>query len=350
MSRQGGAKPEQAPQDASWVAALEVNPAACSPLPQCWALSCARLPGMTHLPRKPGAGWPRSGRRAALRSRAATRTSTLPTSAGSASSSAPPAASCTPGAAATTRWAAARGAPCRPPRVAHSTDKQNDSVASQTFAAGMLQAAGSRVCPSPAAPCSPPPLPHPCRCLLQVATDTRLWLYGQLQLIRAALRELIAAAADRAEAEVDVLMPGFTHLQPAQVRPLPRCRTPAGRGKTLAVVSHARRTGRGGTPACRSGAACLPMSTCMLAPRARSTAAPPALQTVRWSHWLLSHAASWQRDDMRLADLMPRVGTLPLGSGEEGCVGMTNLVQQRRAPRRWCAARREHADWRLRGA
>ncbi len=50
-----------------------------------------------------------------------------------------------------------------------------------------------------------------------MATDTRLWLYGQLQLIRAALRELIAAAADRAEAEVDVLMPGFTHLQPAQV-------------------------------------------------------------------------------------------------------------------------------------
>ena len=87
----------------------------------------------------------------------------------------------------------------------------------------------------------------------QVATDTRLWLYGQLGLVRAALQELIAAAADRAEAEVDVLMPGFTHLQPAQ--------------------------------------------------------------TVRWSHWLLSHAAAWQRDDMRLADLMPRVATLPLGSG-----------------------------------
>jgi argininosuccinate lyase len=51
----------------------------------------------------------------------------------------------------------------------------------------------------------------------QVATDTRLWLYEQLKVIRASLRELIAAAADRAEAEVDVLMPGFTHLQPAQV-------------------------------------------------------------------------------------------------------------------------------------
>lgn len=65
-------------------------------------------------------------------------------------------------------------------------------------------------------------MPHPSSCPpclpLQVATDTRLWLYGQVQTIRGALRELIAAAADRAEAEVDVLLPGFTHLQPAQVR------------------------------------------------------------------------------------------------------------------------------------
>jgi argininosuccinate lyase len=48
----------------------------------------------------------------------------------------------------------------------------------------------------------------------------------------------------------------------------------------------------------------------------------PLLQTVRWSHWLLSHAASWQRDDMRLRDLMPRVGTLPLGSGGQENGGM----------------------------
>eukprot|EP00887_Chlorella_sp_A99_P005996 scaffold27.g5996.t1 len=87
----------------------------------------------------------------------------------------------------------------------------------------------------------------------QVATDTRLWLYGQLQEVQASLRQLIAAAADRAEAEADVLMPGFTHLQPAM--------------------------------------------------------------TVRWSHWLLSHAAAWQRDDQRLSDLLSRVATLPLGSG-----------------------------------
>lgn len=87
----------------------------------------------------------------------------------------------------------------------------------------------------------------------QVATDTRLWLISQLLEIQACLKELIKVAADRAEAEVDVIMPGFTHLQPAQ--------------------------------------------------------------TVRWSHWLLAHAAAWQRDLMRLEDLLPRVATLPLGSG-----------------------------------
>ena len=75
----------------------------------------------------------------------------------------------------------------------------------------------------------------------------------QLVEIKSHLRELIRVAAERAEAEVDVIMPGFTHLQPAQ--------------------------------------------------------------TVRWSHWLLAHAAAWQRDLMRLEDLMPRVATLPLGSG-----------------------------------
>lgn len=87
----------------------------------------------------------------------------------------------------------------------------------------------------------------------QVATDTRLWLLNKLNEIRAALADLIRASVARAEQDVDVLMPGFTHLQPAM--------------------------------------------------------------TVRWSHWLLSHTAAWQRDDMRLRDLMPRVAMLPLGSG-----------------------------------
>jgi argininosuccinate lyase len=87
----------------------------------------------------------------------------------------------------------------------------------------------------------------------QVATDTRLWLASAVQELRGCVQELLRVAADRAEAEADVLMPGFTHLQPAQ--------------------------------------------------------------PVRWGHWLMSHASAWQRDDERLRDLLPRVATLPLGSG-----------------------------------
>ena len=74
-----------------------------------------------------------------------------------------------------------------------------------------------------------------------MATDTRLWLYGQLHLMRAALRELIAAAADRAEAEVDVLMPGYTHLQPAMVRRL----LPAGGWQLQAEGSRSLAAGAG---------------------------------------------------------------------------------------------------------
>jgi argininosuccinate lyase len=88
----------------------------------------------------------------------------------------------------------------------------------------------------------------------QVATDTRLWLEAHLRTVtRPALADLIKAAVSRAEAEADVVMPGYTHLQ--------------------------------------------------------------AAQAVRWGHWLLAHAAAWQRDDARLADALPRIGTLPLGSG-----------------------------------
>lgn len=92
----------------------------------------------------------------------------------------------------------------------------------------------------------------------QVTTDVRLWLKTEAGLLAKELDTLIAAAADRADAEIDVLMPGYTHLQPAQ--------------------------------------------------------------PVRWSHWLLSHAWAWQRDRARLADLLVRVDVLPLGSGAlAGC-------------------------------
>jgi len=92
----------------------------------------------------------------------------------------------------------------------------------------------------------------------QVATDVRLWLREQAVGLDKVLAALIRAAAERAEAEVDVLMPGYTHLQPAQ--------------------------------------------------------------PVRWSHWMLSHAWAWQRDRARLVGLLERVNVLPLGSGAlAGC-------------------------------
>jgi argininosuccinate lyase len=92
----------------------------------------------------------------------------------------------------------------------------------------------------------------------QVATDTRHWLRGRVRVLDGALVSLLRAAADRAEAELDILMPGYTHLQPAQ--------------------------------------------------------------PVRWSHWLMSHAWTWQRDRQRLADLAGRLDVMPLGSGAlAGC-------------------------------
>jgi argininosuccinate lyase len=87
----------------------------------------------------------------------------------------------------------------------------------------------------------------------QVATDVRLWLRGELAAARAALHRLVAVATERAAAEVDILMPGYTHLQPAQ--------------------------------------------------------------PVRWSHWLLSHASAWARDAERLDDAARRADAMPLGSG-----------------------------------
>ena len=92
----------------------------------------------------------------------------------------------------------------------------------------------------------------------QVATDVRLWLKWQIDALDGALADLIGAAVERAEAEIDVLMAGYTHLQPAQ--------------------------------------------------------------PVRWSHWLLSRAWPWQRDRARLADLLQRVDVSPLGAGAlAGC-------------------------------
>ncbi len=87
----------------------------------------------------------------------------------------------------------------------------------------------------------------------QVATDLRLWLRDAIRGLGEELRGLIRTAVERARDEIDLLMPGYTHLQPAQ--------------------------------------------------------------PIRWSHWLLSHAWAWQRDAQRLDQLAARVNVLPLGSG-----------------------------------
>lgn len=67
------------------------------------------------------------------------------------------------------------------------------------------------------------------------------------------LKSLIETMATRAEAEVDVLMPGYTHLQRAQ--------------------------------------------------------------PIRWSHFLLSHAYAFLADYERLVAIIPRISVLPLGAG-----------------------------------
>ena len=87
----------------------------------------------------------------------------------------------------------------------------------------------------------------------QVATDVRIWLRAEIAYLRSHLNQLIGVAIERAAEEIDLLMPGYTHLQPAQ--------------------------------------------------------------PVRWSHWLLSHVWAWQRDAKRLDELAVRVNIMPLGSG-----------------------------------
>ncbi|CAM9212895.1 unnamed protein product, partial [Choristocarpus tenellus] len=87
----------------------------------------------------------------------------------------------------------------------------------------------------------------------QVVTDTRLWLRKQAGVATQDMTTLIQVCCEAAEQHMDVLMAGYTHLQPAQ--------------------------------------------------------------PVRFSHWLMSHVAALHRDCQRLQDLIPRVNTLPLGCG-----------------------------------
>ncbi|MBX9613229.1 MAG: argininosuccinate lyase [Burkholderiales bacterium] len=50
----------------------------------------------------------------------------------------------------------------------------------------------------------------------QVATDVRLWLRGEIDLIDGLLADLQKSLVDLAEQNVEVILPGFTHLQVAQ--------------------------------------------------------------------------------------------------------------------------------------
>jgi argininosuccinate lyase len=50
----------------------------------------------------------------------------------------------------------------------------------------------------------------------QVATDVRLWLRSEIDLIGGLLNEVQTALVDVAEKNVEVILPGFTHLQVAQ--------------------------------------------------------------------------------------------------------------------------------------
>jgi len=87
----------------------------------------------------------------------------------------------------------------------------------------------------------------------QVATDLRLYLMGEIPALRQRLGELQEAIIARAEQHLEVIMPGYTHLQRAQ--------------------------------------------------------------PVLFSHWLLSTFWMLQRDRGRLDDLEKRVAVLPLGAG-----------------------------------
>ncbi|SDZ94594.1 argininosuccinate lyase [Acidovorax soli] len=86
----------------------------------------------------------------------------------------------------------------------------------------------------------------------QVATDVRLWLRGEIDLIGDLLKELQVALVDVAAQNVEVILPGFTHLQVAQ--------------------------------------------------------------PVSFGHHMLAYVEMFQRDAERMADVRRRTNVLPLGS------------------------------------
>jgi argininosuccinate lyase len=87
----------------------------------------------------------------------------------------------------------------------------------------------------------------------QIATDIRLYLMAVIPEMRQYLKELQQALVTQAESNIDIIMPGYTHLQPAQ--------------------------------------------------------------PILYSHWAMAFFWKLQRDVKRLDDLEKRVAVLPLGSG-----------------------------------
>lgn len=87
----------------------------------------------------------------------------------------------------------------------------------------------------------------------QVSTDLRLYMVAEMTALRKHLVRLQVSILDKAEAHLDVVMPGYTHLQQAQ--------------------------------------------------------------PVLFSHWLMSFFWKFQRDLDRLADVMRRTSVSPLGAG-----------------------------------
>lgn len=87
----------------------------------------------------------------------------------------------------------------------------------------------------------------------QVATDTRLWTVEAERDILNDMSQLLTAGATMAKEWIEILMAGYTHLQPAQ--------------------------------------------------------------PIRFSHWLLSHLTPLMRDAQRLQGIIPRANQCPLGSG-----------------------------------
>lgn len=100
----------------------------------------------------------------------------------------------------------------------------------------------------------------------------RLWLKEELALLSKDAEALIGTAVERAEREVDIVMPGL--------------RWHCLRGAVLAVPTARPRTG---------------YTHLQVA------------QPVRWSHWLLSHTWPLVRDVQRLDGIRERVDECPLG-------------------------------------